>query len=176
MFPDYLSVSYDYANTKYISEWKSKGVSDERIKPLNTSDNSLISNKIRLKFNGGCLKRLKLTCSHGRTVSIYIVYELGASSLLNNDVTLKKNSCSLFGAVRLFKKADTVTYLGYGIGFDRKSSFSFPFGGFGQNVINFGVHISSSIHTDNKKGHFISWKRSNTRVRTCADCTKNVFN
>ena len=176
MFPDYLSVSYDYANTKYISEWKSKGVSDERIKPLNTSDNSLISNKIRLKFNGGCLKRLKLTCSHGRTVSIYIVYELGASSLLNNDATLKKNSCSLFGAVRLFKKADTVTYLGYGIGFDRKSSFSFPFGGFGQNVINFGIDISSSIHADNKKGHFISWKRSNKRVRTCADCRKNVFN
>ena len=28
-------------NTKYISEWKSKGLSDESIKPLPTSDNSL---------------------------------------------------------------------------------------------------------------------------------------
>ena len=29
------------ANTKYISEWKSKGLSDESIKPPSTSDNSL---------------------------------------------------------------------------------------------------------------------------------------
>ena len=29
------------ANTKFISEWKSKGLSDESIKPFPTSDNSL---------------------------------------------------------------------------------------------------------------------------------------
>ena len=29
------------ANTKYISEWKSKGIPDESIKPPTTSDNSL---------------------------------------------------------------------------------------------------------------------------------------
>ena len=37
------------------------------------------------------------------------------------------------------------------IWFDRKSSFSFPSGGFGQNVIIFGVDMSSSVHVDNKK-------------------------
>ena len=42
-------------------------------------------------------------------------------------------------------------YSGYGIGFDRKSIFSFPCGGFGQNVIIFGVDMSSSAHVDNKK-------------------------
>ena len=42
-------------------------------------------------------------------------------------------------------------YSGYGIGFDRKSSFLFPSGGFGQNVIIFGVDMSSSVHVDNKK-------------------------
>ena len=42
-------------------------------------------------------------------------------------------------------------YSGYGIGFDRKSSFSFPSGGFGQNVLIFGVDMSSSAHIDNKK-------------------------
>ena len=42
-------------------------------------------------------------------------------------------------------------YSGYGIGFDRKSSFSFPGGGFGQNVLIFGVDMSSSAHIDNKK-------------------------
>ena len=42
-------------------------------------------------------------------------------------------------------------YPGYGNGFDRKSSFSFPGGGFGQNVLIFGVDMSSSAHIDNKK-------------------------
>ena len=46
---------------------------------------------------------------------------------------------------------DKYGYSGYGIGFDRKSSFSFPGGGFGQNVLIFGVDMSSSAHIDNKK-------------------------
>ena len=51
------------ANTKYIPwSWKSKGLSDESIKSPATSDNSLsplidyLGDKIRLKFNGSCLK------------------------------------------------------------------------------------------------------------------------
>ena len=36
-------------------------------------------------------------------------------------------------------------------GFDRKSSFSFPGCRFGQNVIIFGVQMSSSHHVDNNK-------------------------
>ena len=42
----------------------------------------------------------------------------------------------LFGAVTLTKNADInkYEYSGYGISFNRKSSFSFPGGGFGQNV------------------------------------------
>ena len=39
----------------------------------------------------------------------------------------------------------------YGTGFDKKSSFSFPSGEFGQYVIIFGADMSSSIHVDNKK-------------------------
>ena len=42
-------------------------------------------------------------------------------------------------------------YSGYGIGFDRRSSFSFTGDGFGQNVLIFGVDMSSSAHIDNKK-------------------------
>ena len=33
----------------------------------------------------------------------------------------------------------------------RRSSFSFPGDGFGQNVLIFGVDMSSSFHIDNKK-------------------------
>ena len=56
-------------------------------------------------------------------------------------------------AVTLTKNADIdkYGYSGYGIGFDRRSSFSFPGGGFGQNVLIFGVDMSSSAHIDNKK-------------------------
>ena len=46
---------------------------------------------------------------------------------------------------------DKYEYYGYGIGFDRRSSFSFPGGGFGQNVLIFGADMSSSAHIDNKK-------------------------
>ena len=89
---------------------------------------------------------------------VYIVYELGASSSHNNDPTLKK---CLFGAVTLTKNADIdkYGYSGYGIGFDRRGSFSFPGGGFGQNVLIFEVDMSSSVHIDNKKKDIlVLWK------------------
>ena len=56
-------------------------------------------------------------------VNAYIVYELGASSSSDSDPTLK--NC-LFGAVTLTKNADIQNYgySGVGIGFDRRSSFS----------------------------------------------------
>ena len=79
-----------------------------------------------------------------------IVHELGASGSNINDPTLK--NC-LFGAVTLTKNADIdkYGYSGYGTGYDRKSTFSFPSGGFGQHAIIFGVNMSSSAHIDNKK-------------------------
>ena len=83
-------------------------------------------------------------------MNIYIVYELGGSSSNFNDPTLK--NC-LFVAVTLTKNAyiDKYGYSGYGIGFDRKGSFSFPSGGFGQNILLLGVDMSFSPHIDNKK-------------------------
>ena len=91
-----------------------------------------------------------LTYDNGRIVNFYIVYELGASSSSNSDPTLK--NC-LFGAVTLTKNADIEKYgySGFGIGFDRRSSFSFPGGGFGENILIFGADMSSSAHIDNRK-------------------------
>ena len=84
------------SNTKSISSWKSKGLSDETITPYATSDNSLTplidyyGSKVRVKFNKGCLKQPnKLTYDYGRKVNIYIVYEFGASSSNDSDPTLK---------------------------------------------------------------------------------------
>ena len=55
--------------------------------------------------------------------------------------------------VTLTKNADIEKYgySGYGIGFDRRSAFSFPSSGLGQNVLIFGVDMTSSAHIDNKK-------------------------
>ena len=46
-------------------------------------------------------------------------------------------------------------YSGYGIGFDRRSSFSFQDGGYGQNIIIFGVDMNSSVHIDNKAKYIL---------------------
>ena len=63
----------------------------------------------------------------------------------------------------------------YEIGFDRRSSFPFPGGGFGENILISGVDMSFSAHIDNKKKHFHSWKRTNTRIRQYFNCRKNVL-
>ena len=51
----------------------------------------------------------------------------------------------------LWKNAniDKYGYSGYGIGFDRRSVFSFPSDGFGQNVLIFGADMSSSANIAN---------------------------
>ena len=115
-------------NTDYISSWKSKGLSAESIKPPTTSDNSLTSalnyygTKTRVKFTGSCWKQPKISYARGKVVNNYIVYELSVSSSHNNDPTLK--NC-LFDVATLTKNTDTdkYRYSGYGIGFDRSSSF-----------------------------------------------------
>ena len=140
----------------YVLSWKSRGFSDETIKPPSTSDNSLTpalsyyrASKIRVKFTGSCLKQDKVIFNHKNVVNIYIVYELGASTSNINDPTLK--NC-LFGGVTLTKNAniEKYGYSSYGIGFDRRGSFSFPGSGFDQSIIIFGIDMSSSSHIDNK--------------------------
>ena len=63
----------------------------------------------------------------------------------------------MFGAVTLTKIADIdiYGYFGYGIRFDRRLSFAFSGTGVDQNVLYFGVDMSSSAHTDNKKKYVL---------------------
>ena len=153
-------------NTLSISSWKSNGLSAETINPPTMSLSPLIDyvdNVIRLKFYGSCLKQSnKVTYTHRTIVNIYIVYELGASTSHNNDLTLK--NC-LFGAVTLTKNADIEKYgySGYGIGFHRRSSFSFPSVRFGQNVLILGVDMSSSAHIDNEKKDILVIRNGQTQ-------------
>ena len=143
--------------------WESKGLSDESIKPPPTSKKKLnpsldyVGTKARVKFYGDCLKQEKITINHGKRVNIYTVYEIERNVNISSYPTLE--SC-LFGAVKLTKHnndVDLYKYSAYGIGFDRKGSYSID-DEIGRNVIIFGVYMSSSSQLGNmKKRHFNSW-------------------
>ena len=108
---------------KRISEWKSKGLSGEFIKPLITSNNKILSPRLsyvgaktRVEFNGNYLKQDKVTFNYGTVASMFIVYEL-TPNLNNFDFAFE--NC-LFGAIKLTKSADIdkYKYFGYGIRLD----------------------------------------------------------
>ena len=150
-------------------------MSNESIKPPTTSDNSLTpilnyyGTKIKVSFDRTCLRHDKVTFNHRKMVNIYIAYKIiryaNINGNRNSNLTVQH---AFFGAVSLTKNADVnkYKYSGYGIALGRTSSFSFPGGGTGQNVIIFGVDMNPSVHVDNKgKDIFNSWKRSNAKVR-----------
>ena len=125
----------DYNNLYYVLSCTSKGLSNESIKPPTTSDNSLTpilnyyGTKTKVSFDMSCLKQDKVTFNHGKIVNIYIVY--GIIKIANIDGN--RNSyltvqSALFEAVSLTKNADInkYKYSGYGLAFDRTSSFLFP--------------------------------------------------
>ena len=61
----------------------------------------------------------------------------------------------MFGGVKItITDTDKYKYSAYVIEFDLRGNFLFPSGKFTQNVIIFGVDISSSAHVDNKKKVF----------------------
>ena len=156
-------------NSNYILSWISKGLSNESIKPPSGPNNFLtpslnyLGNKTRVKLSGSCLKQDKVTYKHGNIVNIYIVYEINKKdNTVISDPTLE--NC-LFGAVTLTKNDDIDKYMysGYGTGFDRKSSFSFSSGGYGQNVLIFGADMSTSIHIENKNKDILVLGRGPTQ-------------
>ena len=138
----------------YIYFWKSKGLSDGRINSITaynysiTPELSYYGSKIRVKFNGSCVKQDKATYSHGTIVNIYIAYEISKNCDISSYPTLE--NC-LFGAASLTKDVDTdqYKYSGYGIRFDRKGEFSFN-NRSGRNAIIFGADMSSSVHANNR--------------------------
>ena len=146
-------------NGEYNYFWESKGLSDERINSITASNYSVTpelsyyGSKIRVKFNGSFSKQDKIRYTHGTIVNIYIVSEISKRFNISSYPALE--NC-LFGAVSLTKNVDIdeYKYSGYGIGFDRKGTFSFG-NGLGKNFIIFGVDMSSSVHVDNKKKYIL---------------------
>ena len=131
----YFKIIAGVGNGSYIYYWQSKGLSDEKIYITitiytATPNSSYYGTKTRVEFNGSCLKQDKVTFNHGEVVNIYIVYEI-SKSINISDYPAVENW--LFRAVSLTKNAsiNRNKYAGYGIGFDRHGSFSFPGTGLG---------------------------------------------
>ena len=117
----YFKRIVNVGNDNYVYYWKSKGLSDEKINSIKTSDYGITpylsyydTNKIRVKFNGSCLKQDQATLLHGGIVDFYMVYEISKKINISNYPTLENR---LFGAVKLTKNADIdkYRYSGYGI-------------------------------------------------------------
>ena len=147
-------------NTDYVSSWKSKGLSAKSIKPPTISNNRLnpeldyYGAKTGAEFYECCLKQNKVTFDYGKIVNIYIKYEIIKVANINgnrNSNLIIQNA--LFEAVSLTKNIDIgkYKYSGYGIAFDKRSLFSHSSSRDGQNVIIFGVDMSSSTKIDNRK-------------------------
>ena len=151
----YLKVAY-VNDIDYILSWKSRGLNDIKIKSIKTN-NYLLNprmdhydmSKTRIKFNGSFLNQFPPTILHGDIVNIHIVYEITSDYSSINYPTLE--NC-LFGSVKLTKNANInkFGYSGYGIGFDRNTSFSVG-NEISKNVIILGVDMSSSTKIDNRK-------------------------
>ena len=94
----------NFSNLYYVSSWKSKGLSNESLKPPTTFDNSLTpildyydGSKIKISFDRGCLKQDKVTFNHGKIVNICILYEIIRIANINGgrDSNLTVENCLL---------------------------------------------------------------------------------
>ena len=99
-------------------------MSDERINSITpvTTDLNHYGSKIKVKFNGSCLKQDNITYTHGTIVNIYIVYEISKNINISSYPILES---ILSGTVSLIKNVDfdEYKYSGYDTGFDKKRNF-----------------------------------------------------
>ena len=126
--------------------------------------------KTRLKFNENTLKQDKIAYDYGEIINIYIVYEISKNYNESNYPTLEN---SLFGAVKLTKitGVNNYKYSGYRIGFDGHGILSYPGIAVGRNVMLFGVDMSLSTKTGNRKKDILVLGK----VPTQGPEQKNVF-
>ena len=100
-------------NSDYVLEWKSKGLSDESTKSPSVANNfiypklSYYGNKMGAIFSRSCLNQDKITYSHGKIVSIYVLYEISRNYNISSYPTLEN---FLFGGVSLTRNADIDKY------------------------------------------------------------------
>ena len=105
-----------------------------------------------VRIEGAYFKQMRLLCPNNDNIeNIYIVYLFDPiSNSRNTDYALQN---ALFGGVKITKNATDTSkhkYEGYGICFDEGGMFSMGNIKNGRNILIFGVHENSVIHSNNK--------------------------
>ena len=147
----------------FISNWKSTGINNySRSSDLDGGSGGINSpilkdnGRMSARFEGIYLKQNKLVRSNNNNViNVYIVYKLDTVSNTRDDTFTVQNA--LFGGIKLTKNTDTSKYKyeGYGICFDEGGTFSMGNISDGRNVLIFGVHENSLVHTGNKNNIYV---------------------
>ena len=109
------------------------------------------NSRIKLELKGSCLKREdKAAYTPKELVNFLIVYKLDSwHRNLGTDLIL--GGC-LFGGVKITKNVDSdkYSYTDYDTEFNTAGEYSLPDGNICENIIIFGVDMSSSVRNDNK--------------------------
>ena len=151
--------SFKYTSGK-INLWKSTGLKNysrasdmDPVSVATTSLPPLIDNgQMSVRLEGAYFKQMRsLRPNNDNIVNIYIVYLIDPISNSRNTNYTVQNA--LFGGIKITKNAkDTSKHKceGYGICFDEVGMFSMGNIKNGRNVLLFGVHENSVIHSNNK--------------------------
>ena len=161
MYLLYECKAFSFKNTSgKINLWKSTGLNNDSrdtdmdvVSVATASLPPLIDNgQISVRLEGAYFKQMRLLRpNNDNIVNIYIVHLIDPiSNSRNTDYTVQN---ALFGGVKITKSAtDTSKHKceGYGICFDEGGMFSMGNIKNGRNVLIFGVHENSVIHSNNK--------------------------
>ena len=156
--------SFKYTSGK-INSWKSTGINNytknsnmDAVSVATTSLPPLIDNgRMSVRLGGAYFKRMRLLRpKNDNIVNIYILYLIDSiRNSKNTDYTVQN---ALFGGVKITKNATDTSkhkYEGYGICFDEGGMFSMSNINNGRNVLIFGVHQNSVIHSNNKANNIL---------------------
>ena len=150
--------SFNFNNGK-ISEWKSAGIfnysNDSNMRGIENPKTKLpeLKNDGRMHVSlfGNYFEQIKVIIpNNNNVINIYSVYELLQVNIpLSIELTILN---ALFGFMEITKNAYTskYEYKRYRICFDKGCSFSEGSINNGRNVLIFGVHESSLLHSNNK--------------------------
>ena len=151
--------SFKYTSGK-INLWKSTGLNSysrdsdmDAVSVATTSLPPLIDNgQMSVRLEGAYFKQMRLLRpNNDNIVNIYIVYLIDPISNSRNTNYTVQNA--LFGGVKITKDATDTSkhkYEEYGICFDEGGMFNMGNINNGRNVLIFGVHENSAIHSNNK--------------------------
>ena len=143
-----------------ITTWKSTGIfnyfGNSNMNSIADSGGDLpvLKNdgRMHVYLNGNNFQQNKVIISNNNNnvINIYCVYQIEPISSSRDDIFTVQNA--LFGAMQITKNADTskYKYKGYGICFDEGGLFSIENINDGRDVIIFGVHENSVLHSNNK--------------------------